>query len=40
MILVGAAIFAWMAASGKLDLAQIAKGFAHWPLTQVPQLEE
>jgi uncharacterized membrane protein YbhN (UPF0104 family) len=31
-VLVGAAIFAWMAASGKLDLAQIAKGFTHWPL--------
>jgi uncharacterized membrane protein YbhN (UPF0104 family) len=31
-VLFGAGIFVWMAASGKLDLAQIAKGFAHWPL--------
>ncbi len=29
--LFGAAIFAWMAASGKLDLAEIARSFAHWP---------
>jgi glycosyltransferase 2 family protein len=31
-VLLGAGIFAWMAASGKLNLAQIAKGLAHWPL--------
>ena len=31
-ILFGAGIFAWMAASGKLDLAQIARSFAHWPI--------
>lgn len=28
----GAAIFAWMAASGKLNLAQVGRGFSHWPL--------
>ena len=31
-VLLCAGIFAWMAASGKLNLAQIAKGLAHWPL--------
>jgi uncharacterized protein (TIRG00374 family) len=31
-VLFGAGIFAWMAASGKLNLAQIAKGLTHWPL--------
>jgi len=28
----GAGIFAWMAASGKLNLAEVARGFSHWPL--------
>jgi glycosyltransferase 2 family protein len=31
-VLFGVGIFAWMAASGKLNFAQIAKGLAHWPL--------
>jgi uncharacterized membrane protein YbhN (UPF0104 family) len=31
-VLLGVGIFAWMAASGKLNFAQIAKGLAHWPL--------
>jgi len=31
-ILFGAAIFAWMAWSGKLDLAQVGKAIAQWPL--------
>src|ERR1039458_7196456 len=31
-VLFGLGIFAWMAASGKLNFAQIAKGLAHWPL--------
>jgi uncharacterized membrane protein YbhN (UPF0104 family) len=31
-VLFGVGIFAWMAASGKLNLAQIARGLAHWPL--------
>jgi uncharacterized membrane protein YbhN (UPF0104 family) len=31
-VLFGAAIFAWMAWSGKLDLAQVVKAIGHWPL--------
>ena len=31
-MLFGAGILAWMAVSGKLDLPQIARGLAHWPL--------
>ncbi len=29
--LFGASIFVWMAASGKLNLAEIARSFEHWP---------
>ncbi len=29
--LFGVAIFAWMAASGKLNLAEIGRSFVHWP---------
>jgi uncharacterized membrane protein YbhN (UPF0104 family) len=31
-ILFGAAIVAWMASSGKLNLAQVARSLSHWPL--------
>jgi uncharacterized membrane protein YbhN (UPF0104 family) len=31
-VLFGAGIFAWMAWSGKLNLAQVARSLSHWPL--------
>ena len=34
-VLFGVSIFTWMAASGKLNFAQVAKGLAHWPLMLV-----
>jgi hypothetical protein len=31
-VLFGAAVFAWMVLSGKLDLARVGKSLTHWPL--------
>ncbi len=31
-VVLGAAVFAWMASTGKISLAQVVLSFAHWPL--------